>query len=100
MSAVARQRQTRANADLEHAALAAIDDLDRMLASGLGNLAEGEIIDRRPTAIGVAHGAYVHNRCSRGQGYPLPTLQDRLRIGPNATRPREPLWRRFARAPE
>src|SRR4029078_13686085 len=64
VAAIAGQRQAGADADLQHAALAAVDDLDGVLPASLGDLAKGEIVDRRPAAIRGAYGGGIHHSCS------------------------------------
>src|SRR5262249_14556146 len=62
MAAIAGQREPGADANLEHAAAPAIDDLHGMLAASLGDLAEGQVVDRSPAAIGIAYPGRVHYR--------------------------------------
>ena len=60
MPPIGRQRQAGADAHLEHAALALVDDLDRVLAPLGGDEPEGVVVDRSPAAIGALDGVLVH----------------------------------------
>src|SRR6185295_3466043 len=51
--------ETGSYANLEHAAAAAVDDLDSVAPAGGGHRTERIIVNRCPAAIGVAHGALV-----------------------------------------
>ena len=63
-ASIGRQRQAGADADLEHAALALVDDLDGVLAALGGDAPEGVVVDRRPAAVGAFDGVLVHLRCT------------------------------------
>src|SRR6185295_7326122 len=59
MAAIGRQRQAGADADLEHAALALVDELDRVLAPLGGDAPECMVVDRGPAAIGAPDGVLI-----------------------------------------
>src|SRR5262249_27782206 len=60
MPAIAWQGQPGADANLEHASLALVDNFDCVAPALRGETAEGVIIDRGPPAVGALDGRLVH----------------------------------------